>query len=433
MLFACVLALLTVAVMIGLVFFFPSVSIKGNFVSTYWFAPVIAAILIFATGTLSGTEIVEGLTSASGINPLQLLVLFLSMTLLSVFLDQAGFFRWLASAVLQKAGDSQKKLFVWLYVLVSILTVFTSNDIVILTFTPFLCCFAKNAEIDPLPYLVSEFVAANTWSMALLIGNPTNICLCTAGGVTFLSYLKVMLLPSVLAGGTTFLVLWLMFRKKLRKPLSHSSEPVEIEDKVAVAAGLLHLGVCIVLLVFSSFLNLPMWLITLICFLSLYVLMTARALIRKKGLRVVTDSLRRAPFEIVPFVLSMFILVLALKKVGATELLASFLSDGSPLLRFGATSFFAANLVNNIPMSVFFSAVCDAVPASASSAALYASVAASNLGAYLTPIGALAGIMWMSLLKRYGVRFTFADFVRNGALVAVPAMAAALLGLWIVL
>jgi hypothetical protein len=87
-----------------------------------------------------------------------------------------------------------------LYITVAILTVFTSNDIIILSFTPFVCYFAKNAHIDPMPYLAAEFIAANTWSMALIIGNPTNIYLVTATGGDFVSYAKVMLIPTLVAG-----------------------------------------------------------------------------------------------------------------------------------------------------------------------------------------------------------------------------------------
>ncbi len=419
--------------MLGLVFFFPSVSIRGHFISTYWFAPVIGGVLLWLFGSISGEEIWAGLTQSGGINPLQLLVLFLSMTLLSVFLDQAGFFRWLAVKVLHHAGHSQKKLFVSLYLMVAVLTVFTSNDVVILTFTPFLCFFAKGAKIDPLPFLVAEFVAANTWSMALLIGNPTNICLCTAGSVDFLSYLQVMWLPTLLAGSVSFGVLYLMSRKKLQKPMVVSEEQPRLADVPAVITAILHLAVCILLLVFSNFLDLPMWLITFWCFASLYVSMTVYFLAGKKGLRMITDSFRRAPWEIIPFVLSMFVIVLALQRAGATEALASLLVKGDSVLTFGTTSFLAANLVNNIPMSVFYSAVVGAVPSSEAAGALYAAVAGSNLGAYLTPIGALAGILWMSLLSRYGVKMSFGKFIRYCAPVSLLSMAAALLGLWMVL
>jgi len=433
MLLTVLIAAAACIAMLVLVFFFPSVSIRRHFISTYWFAPLVGGVLLWLLGRISGGEILEGLTQSGGINPIQLLVLFLSMTLLSVFLDQAGFFSWLASKVLRRAGSSQKKLFISLYLMVSVLTVFTSNDVVILTFTPFLCFFSKGAKIDPLPFLVAEFVAANTWSMGLLIGNPTNICLCTAGNVEFLAYLRVMWFPTLLAGTVSFFVLRLMFRKSLQKPMEPCEEEARLSDVPAVVVAILHLAVCIVLLVFSNFLAMPMWLITLVCFISLYVSMTLYLLARKKGLRMITDSFRRAPWEIVPFVLSMFVVVLALEKAGATEALAALLSKGESILTFGVSSFFAANLVNNIPMSVFYSAVVAAVPSSQTAGALYAAVAGSNLGAYLTPIGALAGILWMSLLSRYGVKMSFGKFIRYCAPVSLCSMAAALLGLWLVI
>ena len=433
MLLTVLIAAAACIAMLGLVFFFPSVSIRRRLISTYWFAPLGGALLLLLLGRIGWEEVAAGLTKSGGINPLQLLVLFLSMTLLSVFLDQAGFFRWLASKVLRYAGRSQKKLFVCLYFMVAVLTVFTSNDVVILTFTPFLCFFAKNASIDPMPFLVGEFVAANTWSMALLIGNPTNICLCTAGDVDFLSYLQVMWLPTLLAGVVSFLALYLMFRRKLQKPMEQGTDDPRLSDIPAVVTALCHLGVCILLLVFSNFLAMPMWLITLVCFASLYLSMTLYFLARKKGLRMITDSFRRAPWEIIPFVLSMFVIVLALEKAGATEALAGLLSRGNTVLTFGTTSFLAANLVNNIPMSVFYSSVTAAVPASEAAGALYAAVAGSNLGAYLTPIGALAGILWMSLLSRYGVKLSFGKFLKYCAPVAILSMAAAMLGLWIVI
>jgi arsenical pump membrane protein len=64
-------------------------------------------------------------------------------------------------------------------------------------------------------------------------------------------------------------------------------------------------------------------------------------------------------------------------------------------------------------------------------AALFAAVIGSNLGAFFTPTGALAGIMWTGQLHDHGVSFSFIRFVKYGATVAVPAMAAALLGLWL--
>lgn len=417
---------LAVAGMIALVLVKPAVKIGKVSVSTFWLPPALAAVILLATGLLPIAEAGAGLFADSAVNPVKILILFFSMTLLSVFLDEAGFFRSLAAAVLRHSGTSQKKLFLLLYLAVSVLTVFTSNDIIVLTFTPFLCYFAKNAEIDPVPYLFCEFVAANTWSMALIIGNPTNIYL--AAETDFAGYFRVMLLPTLFAGAASFLVLWLLFGKKLNTPMRGKPERLPPEDPVPVVLGLVALAGAIVLMALSSYLPLPdMWLVALVAFLGLYAVAAVVQLTRKKGLSLLGRSLRRAPFDVAPFVLSMFILVLALNRSGVVKQLAELLSRANPVFSFGIASFLACNLINNIPMSVLFSSVVSA--AGGGESALFAAVIGSNIGAFLTPIGALAGIMWMGMLKTHGVRLSFGKFTAVGAAVAIPALFAALAGL----
>ena len=102
------------------------------------------------------------------------------------------------------------------------------------------------------------------------------------------------------------------------------------------------------------------------------------------------------------------------------------------LWKSGITSFLSANLLNNIPMSVLYSTVVTA-GGGASLPALYAAVIGSNVGAFFTPMGALAGIMWMALLGQHKVKLSFGKFVLYGAAVSVPALLASLCGLWIVL
>jgi arsenical pump membrane protein len=177
----------------------------------------------------------------------------------------------LASLATKKANQSQFSLFAILYGLVAILTIFTSNDIVILTFTPFLCLFCKNAKINPIPYLVAEFAAANTWSLMLLIGNPTNIYLASMAGIPFFEYMKVMAIPTIFAGIVELGLLLLLFRKQLRKPLETKEEHYKIEDKADLWIGVAHLGVTLVLLSISNFLHWQMWLITLIAAISLLI------------------------------------------------------------------------------------------------------------------------------------------------------------------
>ncbi len=416
-----------VAAMLLLVFLKPAVHVGQTAISIFWLAPVVGVLLLLLGGWLNVGEVVAGLTAAGAVNPIQILVLFFSMTLLSVFLDEAGFFRYLAGQIMRRAGTGQMRLFVSLYLAVSVLTVFTSNDIVVLTFTPFICYFAKNAEIDPLPYLFCEFVAANTWSMMLIIGNPTNIYLAASCGIGFAAYTADMLLPTVLAGVASFLMLLLLFRRRLAAPIGGKAPAVLPMNVPAVCLGGVALGGCVVLLVLSSYLAMPMWLISAAFCVSLYLAATVMQLVRRDGMRLIVRSLLRAPLDVIPFVLSMFVLVLALNKVEATALFARLLGGQGEIFRFGVASFLAANVLNNIPMSVLFSSVVAA--GGASRAALLAAVIGSNVGAFLTPMGALAGIMWMAMLKDQGIKLSFAKFTLLGAAISVPTLLAALLGL----
>lgn len=427
------IAVFACAAMITLVFAVPSIKIGRHYISAYWMAPVAGALMLVMLGYVTPAQVWQGLTADSDVNPLKILALFLSMTLISVFLDNTGFFGKLAMSALKKAGGSQTVLLLSLYALVSVLTVFTSNDIIVLTFTPFICYFARNARINPLPYLISEFVAANTWSMALVIGNPTNIYLAGAAQIGFMEYVQVMILPTVMGGAASLLALLLIFRKQLKEKIVPRACPDVRVDKPLMVLALVHLGASIVLMTVSGYVDLPMWIIAVLFFVSLYLLAFCYLMIRHKPITPVYKALKRAPFEIIPFILSMFVIVLALQQAGVTEKASQLLEGGSEIWKYGAASFLACNVVNNIPMSVLFSAIIAPLTGAARTQALYASVVGSNLGAFLTPIGALAGIMWMGLLKNHEVKLSFGQFIYYCAPVALAALAATLAGLTLIL
>ena len=424
MLFAITIAAVTCLTMIAAVLFFPTVKIKRLSLASYWIVTLIGACVLLFSQVVDVKAIGTAIVADNAINPLKILVLFISMTILSIFLDELGFFRFLASCALRRAGSSQARLFIMLYATVSVLTVFTSNDIIILSFTPFVCYFAKNAGINPLPYLTAEFVAANTWSMALIIGNPTNIYLVTATGGDFISYLQVMLLPTLAAGTVSCVLLFLLFRKKLSAPINASYETVIIEDKLLLWVGIAHLAVCTLILAVGSYIGIEMWLVSLLSVISLFLFNAVTAIVRRKKPSALGACLRRAPWDLIPFVLSMFVIVEALNMTGVTDEIFKLLGTSGSVWKYGVSSFLAANLINNIPMSVLFASILDSAPSNMD--AIYATVVGSNLGACFTPIGALAGIMWSSILREHNLKFGYLDFLKTGITVAIPALAAAL-------
>ena len=313
------------------------------------------------------------------------------------------------------------------------LTVFTSNDVIILSFTPFICYFSKSAKINPAPYLAAEFIAANTWSMALIIGNPTNVYLATAYGVDFLGYVKVMLLPTVAVGVVAFLMLYALFHKKLSTPIEGEAECVVIEDNLSLWVGIVHLAVCTLLLAVGSYINLEMWLVSLLAVVSLFVFAIIIAFARGSKPKALVGCLKRAPWQLIPFILSMFVMIVTLSEKGVTEIIGSFFGENLTVLKYGVASFLSANVINNIPMSVLFSSIIEGAGIQNAVQAVYATVVGSNLGAFLTPIGALAGIMWSSIVGEHGVKFGYLDFLKMGVTVAIPSLIAALAVLGLIL
>lgn len=422
---------ITCIIMILSVLFFPKIKLGKISLDTYWIVTLIGVIILLASGQVNLKSVGNALIANNAINPLKILVLFISMTLLSIFLDELGFFRHLTGIVLKRANKGQLKLFIYLYILVSILTIFTSNDIIILSFTPFICYFAKNAKIDPTPYLAAEFVAANTWSILLIIGNPTNIYLASAYGIDFLSYIKYSILPTLFAGLVSFIIMFILFRNKLKAPIEGEAEEFEIKDKVSLWVGIIHLGICTLFLAISSYVGIEMWIVSIIAVGSLCISSIIISIVRKEKPQYLVGCLKRLPYQLVPFVLSMFIMIIALSDKGVTNAIGNLLGEKLPILTYGLTSFLSANLINNIPMSVLFSSIISS--SNVGLGGIFATIVGSNLGAIFTPIGALAGLMWSKILNEHNIKFGYLDFLKIGVIVTLPSLFAALGGLFILL
>ena len=323
MLATIIISVLTCILLICSILFFPKLRINKIEFDTYWIVCLFGALTIVLFNCVSLKDVVDGLFADSIINPIKILLLFFSMTFLSIFLDEVGFFRYLASVLVKHFRSNQKLLFFTLYLMVAILTIFTSNDIVILTFTPFICYFSKNAKINPIPYLVAEFAAANTYSMLLIIGNPTNIYLATSSNIDFISYLKVMWLPTLCAGVVQTLLMYFIFNKSLNAEIQVEVNKARIKSKLDLAFGLGHLIICLILLVMSSYVSLDMWLICIICATSLIMGIFFSHMIRHRKLKIILKTMKRLPFTLIPFVISMFVIVLALSKQGVTNYIYS--------------------------------------------------------------------------------------------------------------
>jgi arsenical pump membrane protein len=228
-------------------------------------------------------------------------------------------------------------------------------------------------------------------------------------------------------------LLYFIFKKKINQPLKLTeivNPRTAITDTTSTILGLSMLAGCIVCLAIAPYIGIEMWVIALGFGLALLLLLLLRdtlvALMKEKMDKqhfTVETTIKKMPLSIIPFVLSLFITVEALRIYGITKDIGIFFnnlcgaSTTATTFIFGISSAFTANILNNIPMTVAYVPIAGAASQTNLLPAVLATTIGSNLGANITPIGALAGIMWMSILRDKEVKLTFKEFVTYGLLV----------------
>ena len=409
-------AILSILGMFLCILLYPQLHITNISINTFWIPPLIGGLIILIYAGYD--NFFRKITEDSSLNPLKILALFISISFISIVLDESSFFQFLASAIVQRFKSSQLKLFIILYSMISVLTIFTSNDIVILTFTPFILYLSNKGNINPIPYLVMEFVSANTYSLVLEIGNPTNIFLSGAYSIPFLEYTARMVIPTIVCGALSFLTIFLLFRKDLQHPIeAFDLEITPIADKIICLVSGITLILTTLLLAISNYIHFEMYIISGAFALALLLFLIVYAIIRR-DIRIVVFPLTRIPYNLVPFVLSMFAIIMGINKLGLFEDLGKAIAKvNSSVLEaviYLVASTLSCNIVNNIPMTLAYQYI---LQSSTSLTSVYATIMGSNIGALLTPIGALAGIMWLKILKDNGVDYSFVAFMKNGSLI----------------
>lgn len=405
----------------------PEMKIKGMRFETFFIGVTTAAFVLIA---LNLVNLKEAILGDARLNPLGILALFFSMVFISIYLDSTGFFEFCAKIAVRHSGTSARKLFILLYITTSVLTIFTSNDIIILTLTPFIYYLTKRAGLNPVPFLMSEFFSVNTWSMMLYIGNPTNIVISQAFGINFGEYLEWMLIPTIIAGLANFCVLFYLFRNDLSKKIIPENDDFRLKDKIGAIIGFISLTICLITLAFAPDMGIPMWKVSVFFAIILAAIILIRSIFDKNSnlKKTLKHVYIHLPFSIIPFVLSLFILVYALKTYGILAGVSSvfekitFNNSFFTVMFFGIVSTIAANILNNIPMTICFTYILMGFSNQLVIPAAFATIIGSNLGANLTPLGALAGIMWLRILKKKDFSMSFQDFMRYGSIVTALSL-----------
>ncbi|MEM3464035.1 MAG: ArsB/NhaD family transporter [Candidatus Bathyarchaeia archaeon] len=397
----------------------------------YGLAPVLCVTVLLATSVIDVNFIVRGILGCENIKPYSIIILILSLSYICISLDLTGLFEYVALYVVKLAGSSGKKLFVYIFLLTSFLTLFTSNDVVILTITLIILYMCSSVALSPIPFLFAEFFAANISGMGLYVGNPTNIVIADAYGISFAEFARWMLLPAILAMVTCLFMLWLVFRRKVPNEIKIPQvDPRRaLKDRSGAIFGLIVLGGGIFFMSLpSAWIGVQLWMITIT---SAFIMLLRDILLARSNIFTI---LRRVPWKIAPFLVGLFVIVESLASSGWTNLLAFQFSKVSTsvaatVFGVGYLSSLTAGLMNNHPMTIFFVKTLQSPSFSAPLAAKFGSMLAlvvgSNLGANFMLTGALAGLMWAKILSSKGHSISFSEFSKYGFLVMPIVVAVA--------
>ena len=362
---------------------------------------------------------------------------FIAVIIISLLLDESGFFEWAALHVARWGGGSGRRLFSAIVLLGAAVAALFANDGAALILTPIVIAmllalgFSQGAT---LAFVMAAGFIADTSSLPLIVSNLVNIVSADFFHLGFGDYASVMVPVNVASVLATLVMLHLFYRKeipahydeaKLRKP--HEA----IRDINTFRSG----WVVLILLLAGFFalepLGVPVSLTAAIGALILW-------LVARRGRVINTRKvLRSAPWQIVVFSLGMYLVVYGLRNAGLTDVLTAQLNDFSTSGVWGATlgtGYLAAllsSVMNNMPTVLVGALSIDASSAQGAvrEAMIYANIIGCDLGPKITPIGSLATLLWLHVLSQKNIRISWGYYFRVGIVMTLPVLTVTLAAL----
>ncbi|KAG1786364.1 uncharacterized protein HD556DRAFT_1055874 [Suillus plorans] len=231
-------------------------------------APIIAIAILWAAQCLDPTVIRDGIVGTDGVKPYNILILFFSLAYMAITLDITGILQSAAFWVSNKGGSNGWKLYTYFYIMLTLLSILLGNDPVILSGTAFLIYYTKVAELNHISWLMSEFAAANTASMVLFVGNPTNVVICEGFNVNNAAFTAYTILPFIACSVFCFLALGGQYHSKKYVPrkLNHAADldaRSVLLDPIGACVGSFMLASALILCLVVSFFGIDVWKISL--------------------------------------------------------------------------------------------------------------------------------------------------------------------------
>jgi arsenical pump membrane protein len=363
----------------------------------------------------------------------------IGVMILTALMDDNGFFRWAALHIVRRFHHRRLLLLVGLSGFAALITTFFNNDGTVLIMTPIVLEVTRLLGMGTkarLAFLLAVGLMADTASATLMVSNLTNILTADFFGIAFGDYARHMAFPGVTAVMATIGVLVLAFRRTLKEDEVVTGDPSvfpppasAIVNRIIFRLSLVVLALILIGYFASESLDIPVSFIA--CGGALILWLIGLSMRSIDSVRIV----RRTPWLIVVFALSMNLIVYNLHLQGATswfpELLKPMLESGTAGAVFGAGTLFSllAAVMNNLPGVLISSLSISEIHGEA--LLPFASLIGMSVGAKLTPLGSLATLLWLGLLRRDGVQVSWMQYVKASFKLTIPILLLSLCALWV--
>lgn len=364
-------------------------------------------------------------------------ITFIAVIIISLLLDEAGFFEWAALHVARWGNGNGRRLFAYFVLLGAAVAALFANDGAALILTPIVMAMLLALRFSPaatLAFVMAAGFIADTASLPLVVSNLVNIVSADFFKIGFTEYAAIMVPVNIVAVAATLAMLMWFFRRDIPKDydVMQLKNPREaILDSATFKAGWWVLALLLVGFFGLEHVGVP---ISAVASAGALILLGVAA----RGHVISTRKvLKEAPWQIVIFSLGMYLVVYGLRNEGLTEhiagLLDYFAQGGVWGAAFGTGILTAllSSVMNNMPTVLVGALSIDATSATGvvKDAMIYANVIGSDLGPKITPIGSLATLLWLHVLARKGMTITWGYYFKVGVVLTVPVLAVTLAAL----